>query len=108
MAERERVCFLMQLKPERVADYLRAHEVVWPEMLEALRETGWANYSLFVRETDGLVVGYLETDDYERATSEMATRAINARWQAGMAEYFDDSQNPDETSVRLTEYFHLA
>lgn len=108
MATTERVCFLMHLKPERVDDYLAAHETVWPEMLDALRETGWRNYSLFVRPEDGLVVGYLETDDYERAQSEMATREINARWQATMAEYFVSESNPDASSERLTEYFHLA
>lgn len=108
MATTERVCFLMHLKSERVDDYLAAHETVWPEMLDALRETGWRNYSLFVRPEDGLVVGYLETDDYERAQSEMATREINARWQATMAEYFVSESNPDASSERLTEYFHLA
>jgi len=108
MATTERVCFLMHLKPERVEDYLAAHETVWPEMLDALRETGWRNYSLFVRPEDGLVVCYLETDDYERAQSEMATREINARWQATMAEYFVSESNPDASSERLTEYFHLA
>ncbi|WP_437584373.1 L-rhamnose mutarotase [Paramicrobacterium sp. CJ85] len=108
MATTERVCFLMHLKPERVEDYLAAHETVWPEMLDALRETGWRNYSLFVRPEDGLVVGYLETDDYERAQSEMAKREINARWQATMAEYFISESNPDASSERLTEYFHLA
>lgn len=108
MATTERVCFLMHLKPERVEDYLAAHETVWPEMLDALRETGWRNYSLFVRPDDGLVVGYLETEDYERSQSEMAKREINARWQATMAEYFVSESNPDASSERLTEYFHLA
>ncbi len=37
------------------------HRHVWPEMQAALRETGWANYSLFLRD-DGLLVGYLETE----------------------------------------------
>lgn len=104
----ERVCFLMHLKPERVDDYLAAHEHVWPEMLDALRTTGWHNYSLFVRAEDGLVVGYLETDDYEKAQAEMARTDINGRWQATMAEYFVSETDPDASSERLTEYFHLA
>ena len=78
----ERVCFLLQLKPDRVQDYLTAHRVVWPEMLDALRRAGWRNYSLFIRREDGLVVGYLETDDFASATAEMAKTAVNDRWQA--------------------------
>ncbi|GAB2510561.1 L-rhamnose mutarotase [Paramicrobacterium agarici] len=105
---RERVCFLMHLKPDRVEDYLAVHEHVWPDMLDVLRRTGWHNYSLFLRADDGLVVGYLETDDYERAQREMAETDVNARWQATMAEFFVSESNPDAASERLTEYFHLA
>ena len=47
-----------------------------PEMLQALRETGWHNYSLFMRE-DGMLFGYLETPDFERARRGMAGREVN-------------------------------
>jgi L-rhamnose mutarotase len=105
----ERVCFLLQLKLDRVQDYLTAHRVVWPEMLDALRCAGWRNYSLFVRREDGLVVGYLETDDFASATAEMAKTAVNERWQASMAGYFQaaDGAHPDESMRRLSEHFHL-
>ena len=105
----QRVCFLLQLKPDRVQDYLAAHQHVWPDMLEALTATGWHNYSLFLRESDGLVVGYLETDDFAAAQRRMADTEVNALWQAGMAEYFlsDDKTNPDEQMRPLAEYFHL-
>lgn len=63
----ERVCFLLQIRPELLDEYLTVHEHVWPEMLAALSRTGWRNYSLFVRRPDGLVVGYLETDDFAAA-----------------------------------------
>ena len=86
-----RVCFTMQLKRDRIADYLAAHETVWPEMREALSETGWSDYSLFVRESDGLVVGYLVTDDFDRARARMAEQEVNVRWQATMAPYFESS-----------------
>jgi L-rhamnose mutarotase len=102
----ERVCFLMRLKPGRVADYLRAHEHVWPEMLTALSAAGWRNYSLFVDTDAGLVVGYFETDDYEAATQAMSATDVNDRWQTGMAEFFDG--RPDEAMHLLAQYFHLA
>jgi L-rhamnose mutarotase len=103
----ERVCFLLQLKADRVADYLAVHENVWPEMLEALRTAGWHNYSLFVRPSDGLVVGYLETDDFEVASAAMSQTAVNDKWQSTMAEYFEAPDHPDRAMHRMTEYFHL-
>ncbi|WP_341994686.1 L-rhamnose mutarotase [Microbacterium sp. LWH7-1.2] len=103
----QRVCFVMHLKPERVTDYLAVHASVWPEVLDALRETGWTNFSLFVRPDDGLVVGYVETADYEMSVAEMGRRDVNTRWQETMAPYFD-SGRPDQAVQRLEQYFHLV
>jgi L-rhamnose mutarotase len=63
---------------------------------------------LFLR-PDGLLVGYLETDDFERARSEMAKREINARWQSDMAPFFTNAPgvNPDVAMAPLEEVFHL-
>ena len=46
----ERVCFLLKVKPEKLDEYKERHKAVWPEMLQALREAGWHNYSIFLRE----------------------------------------------------------
>ncbi len=104
----QRVCFLLQVRPERLEEYKSRHRTVWPEMLAALRETGWRNYSLFLR-PDGLLVGYLETADFEQARQAMAAREINARWQRDMAPFFQslDGRRPDEGMAPLEEIFHL-
>lgn len=47
-------------------------------MLEALRGTGWHNYSLFLRD-DGWLVGYLETPDFRGALAGMAAKEVNDR-----------------------------
>jgi len=105
----ERVCFLLRVRPDRLDEYKARHRAVWPEMLEALSATGWRNYSLFAAE-DGLLVGYLETDDFEAAQRAMAQTGVNARWQAEMAEFFElpGDERPDTGLVRLEEVFHLA
>lgn len=83
----QRICFVLQVKPERLEEYKERHRQVWPEMQAALRETGWRNYSLFLRD-DGLLVGYLETEDFESARAGMAQREVNDRWQGEMADFF--------------------
>jgi L-rhamnose mutarotase len=77
-------------------------------MTEALRQAGWSNYTLFLAD-DGLLIGYLETDDYQAALARMAQTNVNARWQAEMGPYFADSggRRPDEGFLRLAEVFHL-
>jgi L-rhamnose mutarotase len=92
-----------------MAEYTERHRAVWPEMQAALRDTGWRNYSLFLRD-DGLLVGYVEADDLAAAQEAMARTEVNTRWQAEMAEFFTglDGRAPDEGFVLLTEVFHLA
>lgn len=104
----ERVCFLLKVKPDRLEEYKERHRAVWPEMLAALRETGWHNYSLFLRD-DGLLVGYLETPDFGKARAGMAAREVNARWQREMAPFFEqlEGRRPDEGLLRLEEVFRL-
>ncbi len=105
----ERVCFLLKVKSDRLKEYKRRHKKVWPEMLRALRKTGWHNYSIYLRD-DGLLVGYFETPSFKRALAGMAKTEVNARWQSEMGEFFEalDGRRPDESFLRLEEVFHLA
>jgi L-rhamnose mutarotase len=104
----ERICFVLQVKPGRLAEYKRRHRAVWPEMLDALRETGWNNYSLFLRE-DGLLVGYFETEDFLRARAGMTEREVNDRWQKQKQDFFVQPAGllPDRAMQPLEEVFHL-
>ena len=105
----ERVCFLLQVKKDRLEEYKEKHEAVWPEMLEALTETGWHNYSLFLRE-DGLLVGYLETPDFQKAVAGMQDKEVNERWQKMMAPFFEDigDGKADTSMASLEQVFYLA
>jgi len=104
----ERVAFLLQVRADRLDEYKARHGAVWPEMLDALSASGWRNYSLFARE-DGLLFGYLETDDFEAAQRAMEATDVNARWQAEMAGFFElaGGERPDTGLLRLEEVFHL-
>ncbi|MGH9720516.1 MAG: L-rhamnose mutarotase [Bryobacteraceae bacterium] len=105
---RKRVCFCLQVKPEKLEEYRERHDAVWPEMQDALRRTGWHNYSLFLRE-DGLLIGYVETPDFERALAEMAKTGVNRRWQEWMAPFFQGipGRKADEQMQVIPEVFHL-
>ena len=105
----QRVCFLLQVKPDRLAEYTRRHAAVWPEMLAALARHGWQNYSLFLKD-DGLLVGYVECENFAAAVAGMQTEEVNARWQAEMADFFVQLDNgaADTSLLTLTEVFHLA
>ena len=44
----KRVCFLLKVKKDMMEEYVKEHEQVWQEMLDALTKHGWHNYSLFL------------------------------------------------------------
>ena len=104
-----RHCFTLQVRPDRLDEYVARHREVWPEMQQALRDTGWGNYSLFLAD-DGLLVGYVETEDLAAAQRAMDATEVNARWQAEMAEFFlgTDGAPADRAFRVLPEVFHLA
>jgi L-rhamnose mutarotase len=104
----KRVCFCLQVKRDRLEEYKERHRAVWPEMLAALSQAGWHNYSLFLRD-DGLLIGYVETPDFDRALSQMAATEVNARWQTEMAGFFEGipGRKADEQMIPVEEVFHL-
>jgi L-rhamnose mutarotase len=102
-----RVCFTLQVDPARVAEYRERHAAVWPEMQQALRDSGWRDYSLFLR-PDGLLVGVLTTEDFAAALASMDATDVNARWQDEMAGFFVGLDGrPDQAMQPLAEVFHL-
>jgi L-rhamnose mutarotase len=103
-----RYCFTLQVDPSRLEEYRRRHAAVWPEMLAALRDAGWHDYSLFLRE-DGLLVGYFLADSVDAAVGAMEATEVNARWQAEMAPFFVNlsGARPDRGFTLLDEVFNL-
>jgi L-rhamnose mutarotase len=103
-----RYCFCLQVRADRMSEYVQRHKAVWPDMLAALNDSGWRNYSLFLRD-DGLLVGYVEADDLSAAQAAMSALDVNVRWQAEMADFFTgiNGRPPDESFLLLDEVFHL-
>mgnify|MGYP005857562685 CR=1 FL=1 len=104
-----RYAFLLKVRADKIDEYKAHHQAVWPEMLAALRRTGWQNYSLFMRE-DGLLFGYFETPHtLQEVLDGMAREEVNARWQALMAPFFEGlgGAHADQGLVVLEEVFHL-
>lgn len=105
----KRVAFLLKVKQDKLNEYKSHHDKVWPEMLDALRRTGWHNYSIYARD-DGLLFGYFETPmSFQAALDGMSKEEINAKWQDFMAPYFEglSGAHADESMMQLEEVFHL-
>jgi L-rhamnose mutarotase len=84
----QRTGFVLHVRPERIDEYIEAHDNVWPEMLDALRSAGIRNYTIFRAGTD--VFGYFEADDLDAAARYLEAQEVSARWQNAMAELLEE------------------
>ena len=100
----QRSAFVVEVRPERIDEYLEAHRDVWPEMLDALHRAGIRNYTIF--RNGAQMFGYFESDDVEAASRFMAEQNVSARWQDAMAELLED-RVPDGGAPGLEEIFRL-
>ena len=96
----QHVCFRLRVHPDAVPAYRAAHAAVWPDMLDALHETGWRDYRIFVAD-DGTVIGTVTVDDLDASLAAMAARDVNARWQAAMQPLLAGTDRPADESLEL-------
>jgi L-rhamnose mutarotase len=100
----QRSAFVLRVRPEKIDDYVEAHRAVWPDMLQALKDAGIRNYSIF---RDGnQVFGYFEADDLGQAAEHLAAQEVCARWQDAMAALLEE-RVPDAGPAALEEIFRL-
>jgi len=92
--------FVLQVKPDRIQEYTERHRSVWPEMKKALQETGWNNYSLFLRSDRIRFRSSTCWHGASRGQSELATRN---------GEFFVQPKGvlPDRAMAPLEEALHV-
>ena len=91
----QRMCRIIKVKPEIIVEYKRIHAAVWPEILEAIRNSNVRNYSIFLREPENLLISYWESmgSNYEQDMADI-------KKAPGMQEWWDITdpmQEPLET-----------
>ena len=78
-----RMCFMFEIFEGQEAEYKKRHDEIWPELVTAIKDAGFKNYSLFRRGVH--VIGYFEVEpDTKTAFEKLGKSEANARW----AEWF--------------------
>ncbi len=55
-----RMCFMFEIFEGQEAEYKKRHDEIWPELVTAIKDAGFKNYSLFRRGVH--VIGYFEVE----------------------------------------------
>ena len=99
-----REAFALEIRPDKVPEYVEAHRQVWPEVLEATKRAGIRNFTIFLH--GNIAFGYFECDDPAHANAVLATDPDCIRWEDSMAEFLAE-RVPTDGAPALAEIFRL-
>ena len=101
------LAFRMLLRPGQQDAYRKRHDMIWPELVEVLREAGISDYWIFFEEnTDSLFAILKHSPAYDM--NELSKQPVMIRWWAYMADLM--LTNPDQSPIQfpLVPMFHMA
>jgi L-rhamnose mutarotase len=102
----ERTCFTFEVYPGQEAEYKRRHDEIWPELVEAIQESGFRNYSLFRRGQQ--IVAYVECHpDVAAAFGKLSAYESTARWGEWFQDVIVSLTDANGELMTLEEVWHL-
>ena len=106
----KRMAMVIAIKPQKIALYKQLHADVWTEVLAQIKDSHIRNYTIFLREPENLLFGYLEYHGTD-FTADMKRMAADAKTQAWW-QLTDPCQSPlasariNEKWVMMEQVFH--
>lgn len=103
----QRVAFQLRVKADKIEEYDRAHQAVWPELLQELKRFGVREYSIFRREQQLFL--FMQVPDFQQLLAQLRGSEINQEWQQVMAPLFEPvpGLKPDEAFAMMHEVFYM-
>src|SRR5581483_359247 len=102
----ERLCFTFEIKPGTETEYKRRHDAIWPELVEAIKDAGFSNYSLFRRGRS--IYAYAEVEpDVQTAMAKLAPSEVNRRWSEWCEDVIVSLTDESGQLYRAEEVWHL-
>jgi L-rhamnose mutarotase len=101
-----------RLLPEKVEEYKRIHQEVWPNVLSLLQECRLRNYSIYLK--DQLLFSYFEYEgnDFEADFARIGSDPLSHRWEEHCKHCFEPPADPERRKQfdwweTMEEIFHL-
>jgi L-rhamnose mutarotase len=88
------------------AEYVRRHNLIWPELVNLLKESGISEYSIFLDRDTNILFGVLKADDPAKLDV-LPDHPVMKKWWANNVGIM--ATNPDNSPVQtnLEEIFYL-
>jgi L-rhamnose mutarotase len=95
----ETIAFRMKLFSGKAAEYRRRHDLIWPELVDALHEAGVSDYRIFLDEETLCLFAILKRRRDHTMDALPGTDVVR-RWWAMMSDIMET--NPDQSPVQQT------
>lgn len=97
---------IMQVNPDKHAEYKKRHDEIFPELVEVLKSHGVHNYSIFLDAKRNLLFAYVEIESEERWNAVSQTAACQ-KWWAFMKDIMPSNADNSPISEELFSVFYL-
>jgi L-rhamnose mutarotase len=103
---KKRLAFRMKVYPEKIAEYKKRHDQLWPELHQLLKESGISEYSIFYdKETNYLFA--FQKQSGKQSSQDLGQTEIVKRWWDHMAEIMETNPDNSPVSIPLEEVFFM-
>lgn len=93
--------WIATVRPGCETEYKRAHDEIWPDLVDSIRTAGLRNYHIFRNGLD--LIGTFETDDLDRGLKHLIAADVNRRWGERMAPIMVGNKDPSTGYLPLLE-----
>lgn len=101
-----REAFKMYLKPGCEEEYIRRHNLIWPELKQLLSDSGVSDYSIFW-DRDTNILFAVQKVAGEGGSQDLGNTEIVQKWWAYMADIMETNPDNSPISIPLPECFHM-
>jgi L-rhamnose mutarotase len=101
-----RAAFKMKLLRGKAEEYRQRHNTIWPELKELLKAAGISNYSIYLDEETGFLLGILNIQDKLRL-EELPNHPVMKKWWNFMKDIMETNADNSPVSIQLEEVFYL-
>ena len=102
-----RKAFKMKVYPDKIEEYTKRHNPIWPMLQEVLKDHGVHNYSIFLDTETFFLFGYAEIESEEKWRA-IADTEICKKWWAYMKNLMETNADDSPVSIDLEVLFHMS
>ncbi|MEX0771474.1 MAG: L-rhamnose mutarotase [Balneolaceae bacterium] len=96
----------MKLKPGCEEEYKKRHDEIWPELLQALKDAGIHDYSIFLDEETGTLIAVQKLEE-DHSAGRLPELPVMQKWWDHMKDLMTVHPDHSPEVTYLRKVFHM-